>query len=221
MLSNLERTPSCVQVIPNFRIRTIPVLGTVPAIFGMAAASWLLCELAGAPFLSDPIFNVHRAQYETLLEGLQADEERLVGHCDAIGVDLEEVRCSTPFWGFIFWAVRVCVRAVPACVQVAYLVSHVWRGVSAGARGVGDITQDKALHRRTAGLCLGRWDVARPCAPDNLVLLSEEELAELRARGLAAWCEGRREVRAFVEGRLRHVAALFGASGEVASNGKR
>lgn len=80
------------QVIPNFRIRTIPVLGTLPAIFGMAAASWVLCKLAGAPFLSDPIFVVYRPQYETLLEGLQADEERLVGHCDDIAVDLEEVR---------------------------------------------------------------------------------------------------------------------------------
>lgn len=108
-----------------------------------------------------------------------------------------------------------------ACTQVAYLVSHVWRGVSAGDCGVGDITRDKALHRRTAGLCLGRWDVARPCAPDNLVLLSDEELAELRARGLTEWCEGRGNVRAFVEGRLRHVAELFGTSSEPARNGKR
>jgi hypothetical protein len=43
------------QVVPNFRIRTIPVLGTTPAVFGMAAAGYVLCCLAGAPFASEPI----------------------------------------------------------------------------------------------------------------------------------------------------------------------
>lgn len=33
------------QVIPNFRIRTIPVLGTTPSAFGMAAAGFVLCEV--------------------------------------------------------------------------------------------------------------------------------------------------------------------------------
>ena len=39
-------TLSDYQVIPNFRVRTIPVLGCVPAIFGMALASHVLTELA-------------------------------------------------------------------------------------------------------------------------------------------------------------------------------
>lgn len=47
-----------VQVIPNFRIRTVPVLGTTPAIFGMAAASWILCRLAGQPYIPEPMFIV-------------------------------------------------------------------------------------------------------------------------------------------------------------------
>ena len=46
------------QVLPNFRIRTIPVLGTTPAIFGLAAASWILCQLAGAPYAPEPHFRV-------------------------------------------------------------------------------------------------------------------------------------------------------------------
>ena len=82
---------SKVQTIPNFRIRTIPVLGTLPAIFGMAAASWILCQLAGAPFFSEPVFFLRRPQYEALLEGLQDDEIARLGHCDDVAVDLEEV----------------------------------------------------------------------------------------------------------------------------------
>jgi len=34
-------------VFDNYRIRIIPVLGTMPAIVGMAIASYVLCELAG------------------------------------------------------------------------------------------------------------------------------------------------------------------------------
>ena len=29
------------QLLPNFRIRTIPVLGTTPAVFGQAAAAYI------------------------------------------------------------------------------------------------------------------------------------------------------------------------------------
>lgn len=45
-------------MVPNFRIRTIPVLGTTPAIFGLAAAAHILCELAGAPFVPEPCFHI-------------------------------------------------------------------------------------------------------------------------------------------------------------------
>ena len=31
--------------VANFRLRTLPVLGTVPALFGQAMATWVLCEL--------------------------------------------------------------------------------------------------------------------------------------------------------------------------------
>ena len=50
--------PLLVQVVPGFRVRTIPVLGTMPAIFGMAAASYILCQLAGQPFTSEPLFQL-------------------------------------------------------------------------------------------------------------------------------------------------------------------
>ena len=48
--SHLAASALCPQIIPNFRVGTIPVLGTMPALFGMAAASYILCHLAGAPW---------------------------------------------------------------------------------------------------------------------------------------------------------------------------
>ena len=46
------------QVVPNFRVGTIPVLGTTPSIFGLAAASWILCQLAGQPYSPEPHFRI-------------------------------------------------------------------------------------------------------------------------------------------------------------------
>ena len=42
-------------MVPNFRVRTIPVLGAIPAIFGMALAAYVLTELAQQPVLPDPV----------------------------------------------------------------------------------------------------------------------------------------------------------------------
>ena len=36
--------------VEHFRVRVMPVLGTVPALFGMSAASYVLCELGGKKF---------------------------------------------------------------------------------------------------------------------------------------------------------------------------
>ena len=46
------------QVIPNFRVRAIPVLGTMPAMMGLAAASYILCQLAEQPFAAEPVFRI-------------------------------------------------------------------------------------------------------------------------------------------------------------------
>lgn len=75
------------QVIPNFRIRTIPVLGTTPAAFGLAAAGHVLCELAGAPLDPAPVYP--RVQAKAVQTQYHRLEDR-VG-ADALGVDAEEV----------------------------------------------------------------------------------------------------------------------------------
>ena len=41
-------------MVPNFRVRTIPVMGALPASFGMAMAAFALAELAGAPLAPSP-----------------------------------------------------------------------------------------------------------------------------------------------------------------------
>lgn len=62
------------QVVPNFRVRTIPVLGTTPAIFGMAAAGYILCQLAGAPFESEPLIRLTPQQSSRQMQRLRDRE---------------------------------------------------------------------------------------------------------------------------------------------------
>ncbi|MEW5301438.1 MAG: hypothetical protein WDW36_004298 [Sanguina aurantia] len=63
------------QIVPHFRVRSIPVLGTTPAIFGMAAAAHILCGLAGSPFVGEAAFPARGPEYARQLDRLLAREE--------------------------------------------------------------------------------------------------------------------------------------------------
>ena len=58
------------QIVPNFRVRTIPVLGTTPSDFGMAAAGWILCQLADAPFETAPLLRINQQQVRVCRGGV-------------------------------------------------------------------------------------------------------------------------------------------------------
>jgi hypothetical protein len=83
------------QVVPNFRIRTIPVFGALPAIFGMACAAHVVTSLAGQPFDSEPIFRVQKQQYDTQLERLREREDNREAEEGSMGVDLQVSHRST------------------------------------------------------------------------------------------------------------------------------
>lgn len=42
--------PDEYRPLENMRVRVIPVLGTMPALFGQSIAATALCQLAGQPF---------------------------------------------------------------------------------------------------------------------------------------------------------------------------
>ena len=114
-----------------------------------------------------------------------------------------------------FWSTALCCQrrvVTGRLVQVTFLVSQVWHGVSAVQRRRGDSGADKGLHRRTAGLRLARWRRERPCVPGNLVLLKDEEAVELCEKGREEWCAQRPGLHEFVDGVLQQVGAFFGSA---------
>ncbi|KAF2015488.1 hypothetical protein BU24DRAFT_421794 [Aaosphaeria arxii CBS 175.79] len=67
------------SVLPDFRVRILPVLGTMPAIFGLAVANHVILELTGYPHDYLPAKSRDK-MYDGILGALQGFEERLAKH---------------------------------------------------------------------------------------------------------------------------------------------
>ena len=75
------------QMLPNFRIRTIPVFGALPAIFGMACAAHVVTHLARQTL--EPVLRMQKKQYETQLDRLRDREDARGSKTSSIAVDIE------------------------------------------------------------------------------------------------------------------------------------
>ncbi|KAI4199943.1 MAG: hypothetical protein LQ350_004295 [Teloschistes chrysophthalmus] len=96
------------SALPDFRARILPVLGTMPAIFGYVVANFVILEITGYPHESGS-GKGREKMYDSILSGLQGLEERLAR--DA-GQD--------PLW-----------LKIPVTKEdIAYLVEETFRGKS-------------------------------------------------------------------------------------------
>lgn len=74
-------------VLPDFRVRILPVLGTMPAVFGLCVANHVMLEITGYPH--DYLASKSRDKmYEGILAQLQGLEERVAKHhgTDPVGL---------------------------------------------------------------------------------------------------------------------------------------
>ncbi|ETN41885.1 uncharacterized protein HMPREF1541_03824 [Cyphellophora europaea CBS 101466] len=96
-------------VLPDFRVRILPVLGTMPAVFGYAAANHVICSLAGYPMDYRVGDRGRDKMYEGMLTTMQGMMGRLVRHEGDNGIGL---------------------RVPVSKDDVSYLVEEVYRGKS-------------------------------------------------------------------------------------------
>lgn len=75
------------SVLQDFRVRILPVLGTMPAMFGLVVANHVMLEITGYPHEYLPSKGREK-MYETILNNVQALEERLARTSgqDAVGI---------------------------------------------------------------------------------------------------------------------------------------
>ncbi|KAI2611837.1 ubiquitin-protein ligase molybdopterin-converting factor [Hypoxylon sp. NC1633] len=66
-------------VLPDFRVRILPVLGTMPAVFGYTVANHVILSIAGYPQDYVPAKGREK-MYEGLLAAVQGGEERVLRH---------------------------------------------------------------------------------------------------------------------------------------------
>lgn len=74
-------------VLPDFRVRILPVLGTMPAVFGLCVANHVMLEITGYPH--DYLTSKSRDKmYDGILAQLQGLEERVAKHhgSDPVGL---------------------------------------------------------------------------------------------------------------------------------------
>ncbi|TMW60888.1 hypothetical protein Poli38472_000930 [Pythium oligandrum] len=62
--------------VEHMRLRVIPVLGTMPALFGQSMAAYVLCDLAKRPFTPEGVGKLSREQRHKLYHKLQERERR-------------------------------------------------------------------------------------------------------------------------------------------------
>ncbi|GLJ11948.1 hypothetical protein SUGI_0180760 [Cryptomeria japonica] len=141
-----EENPSEYQIVPGFRVRIIPVLGTIPAIFGQVMASHVLTQLAGFNIQTEPIVSFDVDHYCLLHQRLIEREEILYGAAMHVEVDVEEV---------------------------VYIVKELWRGKSARDQASKDV--GRGMWRSVNNLTLTRWDRSKPASVTNLILLKFKE----------------------------------------------
>lgn len=98
-------------VLPDFRVRILPVLGTMPAVFGYAVANHVILQVTGYPSEYIPAKGREK-MYDSILAALQGSEEKLV-------------RATVP--GEDARALKLPLTAI----DVGYLVEEVYKGKSA------------------------------------------------------------------------------------------
>ncbi|CAL9779085.1 unnamed protein product [Musa acuminata subsp. burmannicoides] len=145
-VSGEEENPSDYQIVPGFRVRIIPVLGTIPAIFGQVMASYVVTQLSGLYVQTEPVVNLDIDHYRILHNRLLEHEEIIYGSATQVMVDVEEVM---------------------------YVVKELWHGRSARdqSKDVG-----RKMWRSVNELMLVRWDKSKPATISNLILLKLNEV---------------------------------------------
>ena len=85
------------QIVPGFRVRIIPVPGTIPAIFGQVMASYVITQLAGLDFQTEPVVNLDLDHYRILHQRLIEHEELIYGTAEQVLV-LCFLLCNVISW---------------------------------------------------------------------------------------------------------------------------
>lgn len=101
-------------VMPSFRVRILPVLGTMPAIFGLTVANHVILSIAGYPLDYVPAKGREK-MYEGIMTFVQGSEERLARALglDAVGLKTPITMGDVAFLSEEMYHARSIISGIP------------------------------------------------------------------------------------------------------------
>jgi tRNA A37 threonylcarbamoyladenosine dehydratase len=154
-------------VLPDFRVRILPVLGTMPAVFGLCVANHVMLSLTSYPGHGEYIASKGREKmYEGILAQLQGLEERLARSNFKDQQTETETDTEKEAPAFDATGLRIPITSD----DVGYLVDEVYRGRSV----ISGLASRLALVRWRRPE--GQWVDARSVPGQKSVKLDMEEL---------------------------------------------
>lgn len=150
-------TPADFGAVPGFRVRVIPVLGAMPAMFGQVMAAWTLCTLGGPAHALEPTAAPamsYNAAFKLQSRYSQWETNMYKKHGGVLGVS-----------GGI------------SLDEVCFVVEESWKQRSP--------ISNVRIGTRAVNMQLCRWRPWAGSVPSNLVLLVDEEAAALTAATLS------------------------------------
>ena len=178
------------SVLPDFRARILPVLGTMPAVFGYVVANYTIMELSGYPHeigggkMRDNL-------YDAVLAGLHGSEERLAR---ADGEDTRGLRIaiSKDDIGYLVDEVfrgKSVISGLPTRLVLVrwmaserYKIEEKWKGQKTSAVRLNDLvcmTKEEAVHHEQKVLIPRKKpdDIYDPAVVDLVAQRLREEKA--------------------------------------------
>lgn len=98
------------SILPDFRARILPVLGTMPAVFGYTVANHIICHISGYP-----------TEYRAGGKGKEKTHDGILSTLQGLLDRLAKLEMGKEFTG---------LRIPLSRDDVAYLVDDIWRGKS-------------------------------------------------------------------------------------------
>ncbi|THG21877.1 hypothetical protein TEA_021217 [Camellia sinensis var. sinensis] len=188
-------------IVPGFRVRIIPVLGTIPAIFGQVMASYIVTQLAGLGVQTEPVVNFGMDHYHVLHQRLIEHEELLYG-------------TSMQVQYIVF--LEILYVLLSDVEEVMYIVKELWHGGSAKEQSTKAV--GRGMWRSINDLMLVRWDSAKPASISNLILLRFKEANEHELRTLEDIKDKEPEFFSRVTSVLKRAEVDFGLKVSIADN---
>ncbi|WFD20547.1 hypothetical protein MCAP1_002794 [Malassezia caprae] len=157
----------------DFRVRILPVLGPLPAMFGLAAATYILCDIA--QYKLEPLaIKGRRKLYEKLFADLNVSESRFPSPPIDIRAPRDPSDVPPTYMPTPGAPPPPRVRIPFSVNDIGYIFEEIFRGRSV-----------VPPHDTLAVGQLERWDPARPLDYDNVVLFTRPQAREHEKEVLA------------------------------------